>query len=85
MHLLMFAKGSLAAFWLLALLNLLYPMGEGWYLALNVIAGAMLLAHAGEMLLFKARLAGRPQLWWHRLQVLLFGFIHLRSLTIAGR
>ncbi|WP_445938469.1 hypothetical protein [Pseudomonas sp.] len=44
MQVLIFAKGALAAFWLLALLNLLYPMGEGWYLAVNLIAGGMLLA-----------------------------------------
>ena len=45
MPVLIFAKGALAAFWLLALLNLLYPMGEGWHLAVNLIAGGMLLAH----------------------------------------
>ena len=83
MPVLIFAKGALAAFWLLALLNLLYPMGEGWHLAVNLIAGGMLLAHLGELLLFKARLVGQPQLWLQRLQVLLFGFIHLRGLPRA--
>jgi len=81
MSVLIFAKGGLAAFWLLALLNLLYPMGEGWYLAVNLIAGGMLLAHIGEMLLFKARLVGLPQPWLQRVQVLLFGFVHLRGLA----
>ena len=81
MSVLIFAKGGLAAFWLLALLNLLYPMGEGWYLAVNLIAVGMLLAHIGEMLLFKARLVGLPQPWLQRVQVLLFGFVHLRGLA----
>ena len=81
MSVLIFVKGALAAFWLLALLNLLYPMGEGWYLAVNLIAGGMLLAHIGEMLLFKARLVGLPQPWLQRVQVLLFGFVHLRGLA----
>jgi uncharacterized protein YhhL (DUF1145 family) len=81
MPVLTFAKGALAAFWLLALLNLLYPMGDGWYLVVNLIAGGMLLAHIGEMLLFNARLVGQPQPWLQRVQVLLFGFIHLRGLA----
>ncbi|WP_167145401.1 DUF1145 domain-containing protein [Pseudomonas sp. OTU750018] len=81
MPVLIFAKGALAAFWLMALLNVLYPMGEGWYLAVNLIAGGMLLAHLGELLLFKARLVGQPQPWLQRVQVLLFGFIHLRGLA----
>jgi putative membrane protein len=80
MHVLTFAKGALAAFWLLALLNLIYPMGEGWQLAVNLIAGGMLLAHVGEMLLFQARLQARPQPWLERAQVVLFGFLHLRGL-----
>ncbi|HBX55528.1 DUF1145 domain-containing protein [Pseudomonas sp. UBA2684] len=73
MHVLTFAKGALAAFWVLALLNLLYPMGESWYLAVNLIAGGLLLAHIGEMMLFKTRLVGQPQPWLQRVQVLLFG------------
>ncbi|TIH07253.1 DUF1145 domain-containing protein [Pseudomonas leptonychotis] len=80
MSVLLFVRGALATFWLLALLNLIYPMGEGWYLTVNLIAGAMLLAHVGELLLFNARLVNLPQPWWHRVQVLLFGFIHLRGL-----
>src|SRR3989338_5423335 len=52
MFVLIFAKGGLAAFWLLALLNLLYPMGEGWYLAVNLIAVRILLPHIRQILLF---------------------------------
>ncbi|WP_457789715.1 DUF1145 domain-containing protein [Pseudomonas sp. PL-6] len=80
MKLLSFAKGALAMFWLVALLNLLYPFAAplgGW---VNWTALALLLAHLGELLLFRARLHGRPGLWRQRLQVLLFGLLHLQTL-----
>lgn len=80
MKLLSFAKGALAMFWLVALLNLFYPFAAplgGW---VNWAALLMLLAHVGELLLFRRRLNALPGLWWQRLQVLLFGVLHLRSL-----
>lgn len=80
MNLLSFAKGAVAMFWLVALLNLLYPFGEplqGWLLAGG---GIMLLVHVGELLLFNRRLAARPLPWLERVQVLLFGVLHLQSL-----
>lgn len=80
MYLLAFAKGALAMFWLVAVLNLISPFAaplHGW---LNWAAGLMLLAHLGEMLLFQARLQARPQPWLERAQVMLFGFLHLRGL-----
>lgn len=83
MALLNFAKGALAAFWLLAILNLFYPLGDAWYWPVNVVAGAILLAHVGEVALFHKRLSQRPQPWLDRLQVLLFGFLHLRGLRPA--
>lgn len=83
MQLLSFAKGALAGFWLLAILNLIYPMGENWYWTVNLAALAMLIAHAGEVVLFNRRLADRPQPWLERAQVLLFGVLHLRGLRSA--
>lgn len=83
MALLNFAKGALAAFWVLAILNLLYPLGDAWYWPVNLIAGAILLAHVGEVALFNKRLASRPQPWLERAQVLLFGVLHLRGLRSA--
>jgi len=80
MNLLSFAKGALAMFWLVALLNLLYPFATplgGW---VNWAALLLLLAHVGELLLFRARLQGLPAPWWQRLQVLLFGMLHLQRL-----
>ncbi|AYC33943.1 DUF1145 domain-containing protein [Pseudomonas cavernae] len=75
-----FAKGVLAMFWLVALLNVVYPFGaplHGWLLA---ISGVMLLVHVVEVLLFNRRLSARPRPWLERIQVLLFGVLHLKSL-----
>jgi putative membrane protein len=80
MNLLSFAKGALAMFWLVALLNVFYPFAAplgGW---VNWAALAVLLAHVGELVLFGSRLRGLPLLWWQRLQVLLFGVLHLQTL-----
>ncbi|MCS9218255.1 hypothetical protein N1E93_32925, partial [Pseudomonas aeruginosa] len=38
------------------------------------------LVHAAEILLLNGRLKARPAPWLERLQVLLFGVLHLRSL-----
>jgi putative membrane protein len=80
MNLLSFAKGALAMFWLVALLNLFYPFAAplgGW---VNWAALLVLLAHVGELLLFRSRLQGMPGQGWQRLQVLLFGVLHLQGL-----
>lgn len=83
MHLLSFAKGALAMFWLLALANLFVPLGEAWFWPFNLVAAAVLLAHVGEVLLFRQRLQGRPQPWLERAQVLLFGVLHIQGLPRA--
>ncbi|AOE86892.1 hypothetical protein THL1_4344 [Pseudomonas sp. TCU-HL1] len=80
MHLPSFLKGALAMFWLVALFNLIYPFGEPLHQPLLLAAGAILLAHVGETVLFNRRLKARPFPWVERLQVLLFGFLHLRGL-----
>ena len=80
MHVLSFAKGALAMFWLVALLNLIYPFGEPLHRPLLLTAGVVLLVHVGEAALFNGRLKTRPFPWLERLQVLLFGFLHLRGL-----
>lgn len=78
-HLLSFAKGALAMFWLAAAVNLVYPFGE-LHRPLLLLAGVLLLVHAGEVLLFGKRLKQRPQPWLERLQVLLFGVLHLPAM-----
>jgi uncharacterized protein YhhL (DUF1145 family) len=83
MQLLAFAKGGLAMFWLVALLNLFYPFAAPLQAWLNWAAGLMLLVHVVETLLFQARLQARPQPWLERVQVLLFGVLHLRGLPKA--
>lgn len=80
MNLLSFAKGALAMFWLVALLNLLYPFGAPVQQPLLWLSGGMLLVHLGEVLLFDRRLRATSQPWLARIQVLLFGLLHLRGL-----
>lgn len=80
MHLLSFAKGALAMFWLVALLNLLYPFAAPLNAWVNWAASLVLLVHVGEVLLFARRLEARPSPWLERTQVLLFGMLHLPTL-----
>ncbi|UVE18753.1 DUF1145 domain-containing protein [Pseudomonas sp. LS44] len=80
MKALSFAKGVLAMFWLVAVLNVIFPFSaplHGWLLA---VSGIMLLVHIVEVLLFNSRLAARPQPWLERVLVLLFGVLHLKTL-----
>lgn len=81
MHLLSFLKGALAMFWLVALLNIVYPFGEPLHRPLLLVTGVLLLAHVGEALLFNSRLKRQPFPWLERVQVLLFGFLHLRGIA----
>ncbi|XEG74955.1 DUF1145 domain-containing protein [Pseudomonas sp. abacavir_1] len=80
-HLLSFAKGALAMFWLAAAVNLLYPFGE-LYRPLLLLSIVLLAVHAGEVLLLGRRLKARRQPWLERLQVLFFGVLHLPALRV---
>lgn len=71
------AKGALAVFWLLALVNLLYPFAGPY---MTWIAGLMLLVHVLEVALLHSRLQRQAQPWQDRLQVLLFGVLHVRGM-----
>ncbi|PTU76135.1 DUF1145 domain-containing protein [Pseudomonas mangrovi] len=74
------AKVFMLAFWALALANLLAPFGSPWEVPLNAIAGVTLVLHLVEMLLFNKYLQQQPAPGLHRLQVLLFGVLHLQRL-----
>lgn len=74
------AKAFMLAFWALALANLLAPFGAPWEVPLNAIAGVTLVLHLIEMLLFNKYLREQPTPGLHRLQVLLFGVLHLQRL-----
>lgn len=71
------AKGALALFWLLALINLVQPFAGSY---MSWIALLMLLVHLLEIALLHDRLQRQAQPWRDRLQVLLFGVLHLRTL-----
>lgn len=79
MHLLSFCKGALAMFWLVALLNVLYPFAEPLGRWCNGLALILLLAHLAEVALFHKQIMARPKPWLGRIQVLLFGVLHIQS------
>jgi len=72
------AKGAVAVFWLLALVNLLHPFAGPY---MTWIAGLVLLVHVLEIVLLHGRLQRQAQPWQDRLQVLLFGVLHVRGLS----
>ena len=74
------AKAFMLAFWAVALSNLLWPFGSPWEVPLNAVAGVTLVLHLIEMLLFNRYLREQPAPALQRLQVLLFGVLHLQRL-----
>lgn len=73
-------KALLLLFWLAALLNLAMPFGSPWSLATSAVAGVLLVLHLTEILIFHRLLAAQAEPMRHRLQVLLFGILHLQQL-----
>ena len=55
------------------------PLGE-LHRPILLLSGVLVLVHAAEILLLNGRLKARPAPWLERLQVLLFGVLHPRSL-----
>lgn len=74
------AKGALLLFWLLALINLLYPFA-GPYLTWGALL--ILVVHVLEIALLHGRLQRQVEPWKERLQVLLFGVLHIRGMAKA--
>ena len=74
------ARVLLLAFWGLALANLISPLPTPWEVTLNAVAGTTLVLHLIELVVFNRLLAAQPSPWRHRLQVLLFGLVHLQKL-----
>jgi putative membrane protein len=72
------AKAVLAVFWLLALVNLLVPFANPY---LNWLAALLLLIHLVEIVALHGRLQRQARPWADRLQILLFGVLHLRGLA----
>lgn len=72
-ELLSFAKGALTTFWVAAVLNLIYPFGE-LHRPLLWLSAILLVVHVGEVLLLARRRSVTE-----KVQVLLFGVLHLQS------
>ncbi|CAI8912299.1 hypothetical protein D3C81_1393180 [compost metagenome] len=68
-------------FWLVVLVNLVEPLINPIDLLVNLAASLLLLTHLLEVLLVHRNLKGRPHPWRDRLQILLFGIFHLRTLS----
>lgn len=73
-------KALLLLFWLAALFNLAMPFGSPWALVINAMAGVLLVLHLLEILIFHRLLSAQAAPMRHRLQVLLFGILHLQQL-----
>lgn len=67
-------------FWLVAVINLLQPFTDPIHLAVNLVASVLLLVHLLEVLVFNRTLKTRAHPWVDRLQVLLFGIFHIKSM-----
>ncbi|WP_068827355.1 DUF1145 domain-containing protein [Pseudomonas sp. BMS12] len=74
------AKGVLALYWLLALVNLVLPFAGPY---MNWIALALLVVHLLEIVLLHGRLQRQAEPWKERLLVLLFGVLHVRGMRSA--
>jgi len=73
-------KAFTVLFWWVVLLNLLMPMTHPFHLLINLTGALLMLLHLLEVLLFQASLRGRTHPWFDRLQILLVGIFHVRSI-----
>lgn len=71
-------------FWLVVVVNLLQPFTHPINLLVNLVASVLLLVHLLEVLLFNRTLKTRAHPWRDRLQVLLFGIFHIKSIASAA-
>lgn len=77
-------KGLTVLFWWVVLLNLFMPATYPFNLLINIAGAALMLLHLLEVLLFRASLRGRSHPWFDRLQILLVGIFHVRSIPIRS-
>lgn len=73
-------KALTVLFWWVVLLNLFMPMTHPFRVLINGAGAALMLLHVLEVLLFHASLRGRTHPWFDRLQILLVGIFHVRSI-----
>ncbi|WP_426134369.1 DUF1145 domain-containing protein [Pseudomonas sp. PWP3-1b2] len=68
-------------FWLLVVVNLLQPLVNPFHLLVSLAGSLLFLTHILELLLFNSSLKHRAHPWRDRLQILLVGMFHVRSLS----
>ncbi len=76
-------KALTLVFWGVVLINLYDPLIYPFDVLINAAGSLLLLTHALEMLLFKARLQDRPHPWRDRLLIIVLGIFH--AYTLAER
>ncbi|KAF1032321.1 MAG: hypothetical protein GAK37_00532 [Pseudomonas sp.] len=67
-------------FWVVVVVNLFIPLTNPFHLLVNLAGSLLFLTHLLELLLFNGSLKHRPHPWLDRLQILLVGMFHVRSL-----
>ncbi|GAB3373608.1 DUF1145 domain-containing protein [Azotobacter armeniacus] len=75
--LLTLVKAVILTLWLALAGALLQPLNKPFDLLLPVCGGLLLLAHLLALVLFERALKADPPCWKSRLQILLFGILHL--------
>ncbi|MGY4492894.1 putative membrane protein [Pseudomonas sp. TE3610] len=73
-------KALTVLFWWVVLVNLLMPMTHPFRSLINLTGATLMLLHLLEVLFFHASLRGRSHPWFDRLQILLVGIFHVRSI-----
>jgi putative membrane protein len=69
-------KALVTVFWLVALSNLLWPFEQPFSIALNTLAGLLLLVHGLVALHSRQHLRAQPRVGRAVLQTVLFGAFH---------
>lgn len=67
-------------FWLVVLINLYQPLINPFHVMINMAGSLLLLTHLLELVLFNRSVKHRPHPWRDRLQILLVGILHVRTL-----
>ncbi|MGC1330238.1 MULTISPECIES: DUF1145 domain-containing protein [unclassified Pseudomonas] len=73
-------KALTVVFWWVVLMNLFMPMTHPFRVLINGAGAALMVLHVLELLLFHVSLRGRTHPWFDRLQILLVGIFHVRSI-----
>ncbi|WNW11519.1 DUF1145 domain-containing protein [Pseudomonas sp. DTU_2021_1001937_2_SI_NGA_ILE_001] len=66
--------------WAVILLNLAVRLPGPFDVLFDLAGGLLLAVHVLDILVFNARLRGRPQPWRDRGKIILFGIFHIKAI-----